>query len=149
MSKATPQRIDPPSATVPRRVGQISAGVESRRNRAAIGAGQVRDAGHRSARQSIRSRPVRRVVGLPNVDDWLRLHAADLISRLQHWAADLDAREAQLNARTSIQEHRERRFRLRQQDISTEMAEQQRSIARLHRDLEAQVRRRAAENNVG
>ena len=87
--------------------------------------------------------------GIPIQDEWLRLHATDLIDRLRAWASDLDAREAQLNSRTSIQEHRERRFRLRQQDLATELAEQQRSIERLRHEIEAQARRLAFQNDPG
>ena len=65
------------------------------------------------------------------------------VERLQAWATDLDAREAQLNARASLQDHRERRFRLRQQDTETELAEQRRSVGRLRQELEAQARRLA------
>ncbi len=78
-----------------------------------------------------------------SADDWLRLHATDLIDRLQSWASDLDARESQLNARASLQDHRERCFRLQQQDVATELAEQQRSIERLRQESEAQARRLA------
>lgn len=85
----------------------------------------------------------------PSQDEWLRLHATDLIDRLQTWASDLDAREAQLNSRTSIQEHRERQFRLRQQDLATELAEQQRSIDRLRQEIEAQARRLAFQTELG
>lgn len=74
-------------------------------------------------------------------DVLLNLHAIDLVDRLQSWAADLDAREAQLNSRTSLQDHRERQFRLAQQDAETELAEQQRAIERLRREVEAQARR--------
>lgn len=42
----------------------------------------------------------------------LRLHAADLIERLQVWSSDLDARESQINSRAALQDHRERQFRL-------------------------------------
>jgi hypothetical protein len=87
--------------------------------------------------------------GIPIQDEWLRLHATDLIDRLRAWASDLDAREAQLNSRTSIQEHRERCFRLRQQDLATEFAEQQRSMERLRQEIEAQARRLAFQNDPG
>jgi hypothetical protein len=76
-------------------------------------------------------------------DQWLQLHADDLVERMQRWAADLDAREAQLNARASLQDHRERRARLEQQELANELAEQERSIERLRKELEAQARRLA------
>lgn len=79
----------------------------------------------------------------PGNHDWLRLHASELLDRLQSWASDLDAREAQLNARLSVQDHRERRFRLIQQDIAAELAEQRRSIERLREENLAQARRLA------
>ncbi|QDT02971.1 hypothetical protein K227x_13500 [Rubripirellula lacrimiformis] len=74
---------------------------------------------------------------------WLRLHASDLIDRLQTWSADLDAREAQLNVRDSLQDHRERQFRLLQQDAAAELSEQQRAIDRIRSEINAQARRMA------
>lgn len=78
-------------------------------------------------------------------EQWLGLQAADLIERLQAWESDLDAREAQLNSRAALQEHRERQFRLEQQAASTDLAEQTRAAQRLHADLKAQARRLAFE----
>ncbi len=46
-----------------------------------------------------------------DADDWLSLHAADLIRRIQDWADELSARESQLTTRMSQQLQRERRFR--------------------------------------
>ncbi|MGB7325702.1 MAG: hypothetical protein WBD31_12580 [Rubripirellula sp.] len=87
--------------------------------------------------------------GLPSTEfdpsdsnqDWLKLQATDLIDRLQAWAADLDAREAQLNVRASVQDHRERTFRMVQQDAVTELAEQKRAADRLRAELQSQARR--------
>jgi hypothetical protein len=84
---------------------------------------------------------------LASKEDWLRLHATDLLDRLQTWASDLDAREAQLNARLSVQDHRERRFRIHQHDVATELAEQQRSIERLRAENKAQARRLAFQSD--
>ncbi len=78
-------------------------------------------------------------------EQWLGLQAADLIERLQAWESDLDAREAQLNARAALQEHRERQFRLEQQAATTDLAEQARASQRLHAELKAQARRLAFE----
>jgi len=44
-------------------------------------------------------------------EDWLSLHAADLVRRMQDWADELSAREFQLMTRMSQQQQRERRFR--------------------------------------
>jgi hypothetical protein len=44
-------------------------------------------------------------------EDWLSLHAVDLIRRIQDWADELSARELQLTTRMSQQLQRERRFR--------------------------------------
>ncbi len=73
----------------------------------------------------------------------LRLHAAALIQRLQAWANDLDAREANLNARAAIQEHGERSFRLKRQSFEIDMAEQERRIQRLKERIEQHARRLA------
>ncbi len=144
MSSVTPHRIDPPSTAVPSPIGQNLVASESRKRVVTASATNVQPA-----------RPEARVCGsqanggIPIQDEWLRLHATDLIDRLRAWASDLDAREAQLNSRTSIQEHRERHFRLRQQDLATELAEQQRSIERLRQEIEAQARRLAFQNDTG
>ena len=79
----------------------------------------------------------------PSPEQWLELQSIDLVTRLQAWASDLDAREAQLNARASLQDHRERRWRLRQQGLEIELAERQRSIERLRGEIEAHARRLA------
>ncbi|EMI16949.1 hypothetical protein RMSM_06123 [Rhodopirellula maiorica SM1] len=83
--------------------------------------------------------------GPPLAEQWLGLQAADLIERLQRWESDLDAREAQLNARAAIQEHRERQFRLERQAATIDLAEQTRAAQRLHADLKTQARRLAFE----
>ena len=49
-------------------------------------------------------------VGL-DAEDWLSLHATDLIRRIQAWSDALATREMQLNARISLQEQRERKYR--------------------------------------
>ena len=49
-------------------------------------------------------------IGL-DTDDWLSLHAFDLIRRIQVWSDALSTKETQLNARILLQEQRERRFR--------------------------------------
>lgn len=41
----------------------------------------------------------------------LNLHAEDLVQHLQSWALEIDAREAQLNARAALQDLQERQFR--------------------------------------
>lgn len=148
MSAVTPQRIDPASTAVPHRVGQNVAGSEPG-NKAAAGNGEVHASSNLAAQHTIGSGPQEPSGVIPVQDEWLRLHATDLIDRLQAWASDLDAREAQLNSRTSIQEHRERRFRVRQQDLATELAEQQRSIERLRHEIKAQARRLAFQNDPG
>ena len=52
-------------------------------------------------------------IGIQQVDsdDWLSLHAADLIRRIQDWADELSASESQLTTRMFQQQQRERRFR--------------------------------------
>lgn len=78
---------------------------------------------------------------------WLGLQAGDLISRLQRWADELDAREARLNVQASLQDSRERQFRLRQQDILADLTEQRRGIERVRSELDAQARRLAFREN--
>jgi len=75
--------------------------------------------------------------------NWLQLHAGELIERLRQWSADLDYREAELNARTAKQDSRERQFRLLQQTAQQELDEQQRAIDRLRKQMQDQARRLA------
>ncbi|MGI9470720.1 MAG: hypothetical protein ACR2NZ_04240 [Rubripirellula sp.] len=79
----------------------------------------------------------------PRRQDWLSLHATDLIERIQDWSETVDSREAILNARSAQQDRRERQFRIQQQDLACELSERKRSIERLRRELESQARRMA------
>lgn len=153
MSETNPHRIDPPSAAVPSRVGKYVP-VPKPRTGSVSGDNQLDRRCVHVANDELVSGPVwsaesPRLHDSAAQEDWLRLHAVDLIGRLQAWACDLDAREAQLNSRTSLLEHLERRFRLHQQDRNAELAEQQRSIERLRRDLETQTRQLAFQNEAG
>lgn len=78
--------------------------------------------------------------GLPR-HRWLALHADELISRLQNWADELDAREAHLNARQAQQETRDRQSRLRHQAAAADQAERQRSRARTRHASQTEARR--------
>ena len=79
----------------------------------------------------------------PSSQSLLALHGEDLIHHLQSWAAELDAREAQINARASLQDHRERQFRIQQRDTETDLAERQRQVDRIRETAAAQARRLA------
>ncbi len=76
---------------------------------------------------------------------WLHLEAVDLIAKLQQWEAELDAREAQLNVRSAIEEHRERQFRVEQQSAIADLAEQSRAMERIEAELRSRARRLAFE----
>lgn len=75
------------------------------------------------------------------LDDWLRLHAADLIAHLQRSAESLDAREARLNAQIATHERREREFRLWSESQRTELEELRAEAERLRAELKAAARR--------
>ncbi|WP_146528413.1 hypothetical protein [Novipirellula artificiosorum] len=77
---------------------------------------------------------------------WLHRHGEDLVQQLQRWAEDLDAREAQLNARAALQEHHERQFRVHKQATLTDLAEQTRAAEHAQSELRAQARRLAFES---
>ncbi|TWT76341.1 hypothetical protein CA13_68350 [Planctomycetes bacterium CA13] len=81
----------------------------------------------------------RQITGDLPPESLLKLHGEELIERLQNWAADLDAREATLNSRAALQEHRERQFRVQQQSTLAELAEQARAAKR----AEVAIRHRA------
>lgn len=76
-------------------------------------------------------------------DSLLRLHAADLINRLQGWAEELDAREARLNGQAAQQDLRERQFRTVRQSSLADLREQRRAIERLREALEEPSRQGA------
>lgn len=73
----------------------------------------------------------------------LKLHAADLIERLQAWARDLDARESQINMRSALQDHRERQFRLWAQSHRADLEESVRAHEQRDKDLRDSARRLA------
>ncbi len=78
-------------------------------------------------------------------DDWLRLHASELIERLQAWADDLDRREAHLNSRTALLEHRERQLRLQEQNAQCELVAMKSALQREVNEVRAVARRIAFE----
>ena len=78
--------------------------------------------------------------------NWLALHATDLIERIQTWALDLDSRELQINIRAAQQDQRERKFRLQQQYAIASLQEQQSEINRLRERMQSQARRLAFES---
>ncbi|TWU45635.1 hypothetical protein Q31b_08110 [Novipirellula aureliae] len=79
--------------------------------------------------------------------EWLSLHSDDLIERLQAWAADLDAREVQLNHRAAMQDQRERQFRMTQQGIAAELKEKQLAAEKRESELRRKARQLAFETN--
>lgn len=76
-------------------------------------------------------------------DNWLDLHADDLIGRLRQWAAELELREAQLNAAMAQQDVRERQFRIAKGEFEAEQRRQQELIASMREQVAAQARRLA------
>lgn len=94
---------------------------------------------------------------LCEVDDWsdaedadfaagemlLRLHAAELIDRLQRWACDLDVRQSQLNLQSASQDHRERQFRLWMQAREAELQERLEGAEQREKALRDSARRLA------
>lgn len=73
----------------------------------------------------------------------LRLHAAELIDRLQRWACDLDVRQSQLNLQSASQDHRERQFRLWMQAREAELQERLEGAEQRDQDLRDSARRLA------
>jgi hypothetical protein len=89
----------------------------------------------------VRTDQVQAVDGKPahgSQKDWLSQHAADLIRKIQTWADALDSREMQLNARVLRHEQRERRFRLRWQDLELDLSEQRNAIDQLQQAFTSQ-----------
>jgi hypothetical protein len=166
MPAPTPHRIDPPSDALPSRVAPAAAApitVGAARCQESVeqplagrspawatdgpggGDGSLHPGGPQTSSSPLPAtdRDSAEADEFAGHHDWLRLHAAELLDRLQYWASDLDAREARLNARLSVQDYRERRFRLLQQDVAAQLAEQQRSSERLREENLAQARRLA------
>ncbi len=81
-------------------------------------------------------------------DNLLRLHAADLISQLQHWGAEVDARESQLNARDALADLRERQFRQWQKAQQQQIDEAKRRAESEEQALRATLRRAVAAATV-
>lgn len=75
------------------------------------------------------------------LEDWLRLHAADLVAQLQQAAESLDAREARLNAQIATHERREREFRLWSESQRNELDELRDEAERLRTELKTAARR--------
>ncbi|QDV11587.1 hypothetical protein CA51_14570 [Rosistilla oblonga] len=73
-------------------------------------------------------------------------HARELIDKLQSWSEVLDRREAELNSRVALFEHRQRTHRMREQSRSSMMEEQERALQRQHQALRDDLRRFAVGN---
>ncbi|WP_145343597.1 hypothetical protein [Rosistilla ulvae] len=73
-------------------------------------------------------------------------HLHELIGKLQAWSDVLDRREAELNSRVALFEHRQRTYRMREQSQSFVLEEQERSLQRQHQALRDDLRRLAVGN---
>lgn len=73
----------------------------------------------------------------------LRLHATELIDRLQEWSRDLDARQSQLNLQSASQDQRERQFRLWTQAREAELQERLRVAEERDKELRESAHRLA------
>ncbi|MEM9585993.1 MAG: hypothetical protein AAGA03_01825 [Planctomycetota bacterium] len=82
----------------------------------------------------------------PDRQEWLQLHAEELITKLQTWAGELREREANLQVLFARQESRERKFRMQAQAWEAEMIDRQRSIDALRNRMQEQARRLAFED---
>ncbi len=71
----------------------------------------------------------------------LNLHAADLVQHLQRWSLEIDAREAQLNARSALQDLQERQFRQWSNSQTAEIEELTRAAIAHEHELRSAVRR--------
>lgn len=71
--------------------------------------------------------------------DWLNLHAADLIERLNRWADDLQRREANLTIHEAKLDQRSRQFRLTAQQTRLELDALGRRLDARQRQLDAHV----------
>ncbi len=156
MPSATPHRIDPPSFVVPRVEAGERADLEGARQRPRrhqkIGrptnpVSLPDDFSSTAAKNtpvtprvdsSHRPDPIAhvQVSEPPTIDHWLGLHAADLIQRLQHWEADLEIRETELNARSALQDHLQRQFRIQRHELMAELARLRQSLRQLRAELD-------------
>ncbi|QDT12857.1 hypothetical protein [Planctomycetes bacterium K23_9] len=129
----------PASLGGPRPVGSQAVGSAAVRTDGSGAGASIRvDGGHRVASaDSLSGRAAH------DRTDWLQLHAAELIRRLQTWANGLDAREASLNAAMARQDLRERQFRLQQLEWQAEMDAAKIAADQLRDNLSAQSRRLA------
>lgn len=116
MSSATPYRIDPADLTLGSTVA-TSQGISPSRVR---GRGLVDESPsamdkktpRRANRQILEADAEGSSQDLPDREGWLRLHAIDLIGRLQAWEEELNRRQIDLIARSAAQAQRERKERM-------------------------------------
>ncbi|QDV68153.1 hypothetical protein Poly24_18610 [Rosistilla carotiformis] len=73
-------------------------------------------------------------------------HLRELIDKLQDWGTTLDRREAELNARMAMFEHRQRTNRMREQSKTVAINELERSVERHHQAMHDDLRRMAVGN---
>jgi len=74
-------------------------------------------------------------------DELLSLHAGQIIQQLQQWSAELDAREAELNARAAILANQERRIRTRLRSQRADLEERLRATKRKETELADRLHR--------
>lgn len=71
----------------------------------------------------------------------LENHVRDLIVELQQWSEQLDRREAELNARSAMVDHHQRKLRLEDQTQNLQIDEALRSLDRRRQELQNELRR--------
>lgn len=74
------------------------------------------------AEMGVRPRP-NTIAPTESPQDWLRLHASDLIDRLTEWSDNLTVREANLHAQQAMWDRQARRLRLQFQETEWELDE--------------------------
>jgi uncharacterized protein involved in exopolysaccharide biosynthesis len=74
----------------------------------------------------------------------LRLHSSGLVSELQRWSQELEARESQLNTRDALLDQRFRQFRTWEKSQKQELEESRRELSRLEHDARNRLRLAAA-----
>ena len=139
------QRIDPPRLGPQQPLAVFATDIESTSR---AGQGEFRRIDHAHQGQASQGQDFSPTADEAAIDpasgeEWLRLQARDLIERLQRWSADLDHRQAQLNAAMAQQDVRERQFRTRQLESAAELDRRQEAIDALRTQLNAQARRLA------
>lgn len=110
------------------------------------------DSGHRASRRRSRARvsastqgvvsssPANQQTDAVPEQELLKLHASDLIGRIQNWADDLKMRESKLKVALASIDQREQALKIRQKDVQRKLDQQKAELGDIRDQLITQAR---------